>query len=176
MLFSFLDAARFENLPGIYAGGPNAQGNFLEDNGLSRLTVPGNAATSRESIATVDGIAAALRLFPTDSMERQTLRRWMGVFNETAGIQGTSGLFGGVDKAGNVSESYYARQNGAMILFGSTAPSHLEAFLAANSKTSLADMLARITLNLDGLPIQRVPTDLPQPPPLTQIFPTEPTA
>ena len=174
VLFSFLDAARFENLPGIYAGGPNTQGNFLEDNGLSRLTVPANASTSRESIATIDAVAAALRLFPTDSTERQTLRRWIGVFDAIPGIQGTSGLFGGVDKAGNVSQSYYARQNAAMILFDSTAPSHLETFLAANSKTSMADMLARITLNLDGLPIQRVPTDLPQPPPLAQIFPTTP--
>ncbi|MFK7846519.1 MAG: hypothetical protein AB8G77_14565 [Rhodothermales bacterium] len=174
VLFSFLDAARFENLPGIYSGAPNAQGNFLSDNGLSRLTVPANATTSRESIATVDALAAALRLFPAESLERQAIRRWIGVFDATPGIKGASGLFGGVDKSGNVSESYYARQNAAMILFDSTAPSHLESFLIANSKTSLADMFSRIAFSQDGLPVQRVPGDLPLPPPLAQIFPTTP--
>ena len=92
VLFSFLDAARFENLPGIYSGAPNAQGNFLSDNGLSRLTVPANATTSRESIATVDALAAALRLFPAESLERQAIRRWIGVFDATPGIKGASGL------------------------------------------------------------------------------------
>ena len=173
VLFSFLDAARFENLPGIYSGAPNAQGNFLEDNGLSRLTVPGNAATSRESHATVDALAAAMRLFTADAPERQVIRRWMGVFNETPGIQGTAGLFGGVDKDGNVSQSIYARQNAAMILFDSTAPSHLENFLATNGKTSLADLFGRIAITQAGLPVQRVPADLPNPPPLAQIFPVE---
>lgn len=175
VLFSFLDAARFENLPGIYSGGPNAQGNFLSDNGLSRLAVTQNASTARESLLTVDALAAALRLFPTDSTERQTIRRWIGVFNETPGIQGTSGLFGSVDKAGNVANTIYARQNASMVLFDSTAPNNLEAFLAANGKTSLADMFARIAINHDSLPVQRVPADLPNPPPLDQIFPTTPT-
>ncbi len=175
VLFSYLDVARFENLPGIYSGAPNAQGNFLSDNGLSRLTVPANATTTRESLVTVDALAAALRLFPVaDSVERQTLRRWIGVFDATTGIQGASGLFGGVDKSGNVSESYYARQNAAMILFDSAAPSHLENFLIANSKTTLADMFSRIAISQDGLPVQRVPADLPLPPPLAQIFPTTP--
>lgn len=174
VLFSFLDAARFENLPGVYSGAPNAQGNFLEDNGLSRLTVPGNAATSRESIATVDALAAAMRLFAADAPERQVLRRWIGVFNATPGIQGSAGLFGGVDKSGTVSTSIYARQNAAMILLDSTAPSHLETFLAANGKTSLADLFGRIAITQGGLPVQRVPTDLPNPPPLAQIFPVEP--
>ena len=106
-------------------------------------------------------------------MERQTLRRWIGVFNETPGIQGPSGLYGGVDKSGIISQSYFARQNAAMILFDSTAPGHLESFLTANGKTTLADMISRITITLDGLPVQRVPADLPLPPPLAQIFPPD---
>ena len=170
VLFSFLDAARAENLPGIYSGAPNIQGNFLEDNGLSRLTAPDTASSTRESIATVDALAAALRLFPEDSAERQNLRRWMGIFNETPGIQGTSGLYGGVDAGGNIAQSQFARQNAAMILFNSTAPNNLEGFLAANGKTSLADLFARIAFDVEGAPIQRVPNDLPLPPSQGQLF------
>ncbi len=175
VLFSYLDAARFKSLPGTYSGGPNLQGNFLTDNGLSRLTVPGNAATSRESLATIDAVAVAMRLYATDSEERLALRRWIGTYDQVPGTRGPNGLYGSVvGTSGDVSTNYYARQNAAMILFDSTAPNHLESFLTANGKTSMADMLARISINLNGLPVQRVPADLPLPPSLDQIFPTDP--
>ena len=170
VLYSFLDAARFDNLPGVYSGGPDVQGNFLEDNGLTRLTATGSSA--RASVVTIDAIAAALRLFEEESVERQTLRRWMGLYNAVPEIQDVAGLNGSVGDQGVVSPAIYARQNAAMILFNSTAPNHLESFLAANGKTSLQNMFSQITINIDGSPIQRIDADLPLPPPETQLFMT----
>ena len=167
-LYSFLDAARAENLPGIYSGGPNTQGFFLEDNGLARLTAPGG--TSSASITTVDALAAALRLFPEESTERQTIRRWLGVYDATPGIRATNGLFGSVDKSGNVAQSLYARQNAAMILANSSAPDHLENFLSTNGKTSLQDMFASINFTIEGEALTRVDELLPLPPPEGQLF------
>ncbi|MBX2818503.1 MAG: hypothetical protein KTR29_02440 [Rhodothermaceae bacterium] len=170
VLYSFLDAARFENLPGIYSGGPDSSGEFLNDNGLIRLTASGSGSSSRESVVTVDALVAALRLFEVDSVERQTLRRWIGLYNAVPNIQDAGGLNGGVDKNGNVSPAIFARQNAAMILFDSMAPDHLENFLSSNGKTSLADMFSQITIDIDGAPIQRVDADLPLPPPEMQLF------
>lgn len=170
VLYSYLDAARFDNLPGIFSGGPDSRGDFLEDNGLTRLTASG--FSSRDSVVTVDAIAAALRLFEETSVERQTLKRWMGLYNAVPDVLDTAGLYGSVDELGNVSQAIYARQNAAMILFNSSAPDHLEGFLSANGKTSLQDMFAQININIDGAPIQRVDADLPLPPPETQLFMT----
>ena len=170
VLYSYLDAARFENLPGIFSGGPDIQGNFLDDNGLTRLRASG--ASSRASVVTVDALVAALRLFEETSVERQTLKRWIGLYSSIPDIQDAAGLNGSVDEQGNVSPAIYARQNAAMILFNSTAPDHLESFLSANGKTSLQDMFSQITINIDGVPIQRIDADLPLPPPETQLFMT----
>ena len=170
VMYSYLDAARAANLPGIFSGGPNATGDFLEDNGLIRLTASGSQSSARESVATVDMLVAALRLFPGDSVERQTLRRWIGLYSVVPGIQNVSGFYGSVDRSGTVSESIFARQNAAMILFESTAPDQLETFLAANGKTSLQQMFSQLTINIEGTPIQRIDADLPLPPPEEQIF------
>ena len=172
VLYSFLDAARFENLPGIFSGGPDADGAFLSDNGLTRLTASGSRASARESVITVDALIAALRLFELDSIERQTLRRWIGLYDSVPNAQATGGLNGSIDRNGNVTQAIYARQNGAMILFDSMAPEHLENFLASNGKTSLEEMFSQITIDIDGAPIQRVDADLPLPPPETQLFTT----
>ena len=172
VLYSFLDAARFENLPGIFSGGPSPDGDFLDDNGLIRLTATGTQSSARESVATVDALVAALRLFDVESQERQTLRRWIGLYNEVPDIQDVGGLKGSVDKSGVVSQAIYARQNAAMILFDSTAPDHLEAFLASNGKPSLESMFADVIINIDGVPIQRIDADLPLPPPQAQLFMT----
>ena len=164
VLYSFLDSARFANLPGIYSGGPNSQGLFLAENGLSRLAAPENQASTRELVVTVDPLAAAMRLFPEGSVERQTLRRWIGVYNEVPGIQATNGLYGSVDEAGNVAQALFARQNAAMILVNSPAPDHLENFLAANGKTSLADMFASIDFTVNSAQLARLQEVLPLPP------------
>ena len=172
VLYSFLDAARFENLPGIFSGGPNPEGDFLDDNGLIRLTATGTQSSARESVATVDALVAALRLFDVESQERQTLRRWIGLYNAVPDILDVGGLRGSVDKNGVVSQAIYARQNAAMILFDSTAPDHLESFLASNGKPSLESMFADVIVNIDGTPIQRIDADLPLPPPEAQLFMT----
>ena len=172
VLYSFLDAARFENLPGIFSSGPDGQGGFLADNGLTRLTASGSRSSARESVVTVDALITALRLFEVDSVERQTLRRWIGLYDAVPDIQATGGLNGSINRNGEVSQAIFARQNAAMILFDSTAPEHLENFLAANGKTSLADMFAQITIDIDGSPIQRIDADLPLPPPQEQLFAT----
>jgi hypothetical protein len=170
-LYSFLDAARYDNLPGIYSGGPNLQGEFLADNGLNRLTATGNQASARQTVATIDMLAAAMRLFPDEmSTERQTLRRWLGLYNATPGIQSDFGLYGSVDKAGNVAPAIYARQNAAMILMNSTAPAHLESFLEANGKTTLAELFGNLAISLEGTTIQKNQSPLPLPPPETQLF------
>ena len=163
-LYSFLDAGRRDNVPGIYSGGPDSQGIFLTDNGLDRLTAPGSPSVVRESIVTVDALASALRLFPEDSAESQTLRRWIGVYNDTPGVQGANGLFGSVDKSGNVAQSIFARQNAAMILVNSTAPDHLENFLTANAKTTLADMLSSVSFSVNASSLSRISEVLPNPP------------
>ena len=170
VLYSFLDAARFANLPGIFSGGPNSSGDFLDDNGLIRLTATGSQSSARESVATVDALVAALRLFPVDSVERQTLRRWIGLYNAVPNIQATGGLNGSVDRSGNVSQSLFARQNTAMILFDSTAPDHLENFLASNGKTSLQELFSQVAITINGEPLQRIDADLPLPPPEAQLF------
>ncbi len=169
-LYSFLDAARYDNLPGIFSAGPNAQGTYLASNGLSRLTAPGSQSAEREMIATVDALAAATRLFPEGSTERQTIRRWMGLYNATPGTQSDSGLYGGVDKAGNVAPALYARQNAAMILMNSNAPSHLESFLQTNNKMSMREMFELITISLNGVAVQKIEAQLPLPPPEAQLF------
>ncbi len=170
VLYSFLDAARFANLPGIFSGGPNIQGAFLEDNGLIRLTATGSQSSARESVATVDTLVTALRLFAPDSVERQTLRRWIGLYNAVPDIQGSAGLLGSVDRSGNVAPAIYARQNAAMILFDSSAPDNLESFLAANGKTSLQQLISQINITVNGTPIQRIDADLPLPPRQDQLF------
>ena len=160
VLYSLLDASRFASLPGVYSGGPNAQGFFLEDNGLSRLA----AAGSQSTVVSIDALAIASRLFAEESTSRQTIRRWIGTYDAVTGVRASNGLYGSVDKDDIVSEAQYARQNGAMILMNSTAGDHLENFLIANGKTSLADMIAGLSFAVEGAQILRLDEPLPLPP------------
>jgi hypothetical protein len=170
VLFAYLDAARFANLPGIYSGGPDLDQQFEEENGLSALAAGKRFEGSRQVVVTADGLAAALRLFPADSQDRQTLRRWIGLYDAIAGVRDTSGLFGSVSRNGEVVPALFARQNGAMILFDSAGPDHLEAFLAAESRPTLTEMLANVQILADGAPIAKVNAPLPLPPAQTQLF------
>ncbi|MEZ4700930.1 MAG: hypothetical protein R2834_11410 [Rhodothermales bacterium] len=170
VLYAYLDAARFGNLPGIYSGGPDLDGAFEEENGLSILASGKRFEGSRQLVVTVDALAAALRLFPAESQDRQTVRRWMGVYDGVAGVRDTAGLFGSIGRNGDVVPAMYARQNGAMILFETTGPAHLEAFLEAEGRTTLAEMFASVEITHEGLPIEKVNAPLPLPPMQTQLF------
>lgn len=172
VLFTYLDAARFGNLPGTYSGGPDADGNYEEENGLSILAAGKRFEGSRQVTLTVDAIAAAMRLFAADSLERQTLRRWIGTYDAIAGVRDTAGLFGGVTRNGEVIPAMFARQNGAMILFDSNGPAHLEAFLEAEGRTTLTEMFNAVTISHDGVPVEKVSAPLPLPPAQAQQFTT----
>ncbi len=169
-LYAYLDNARFGNLPGIYSGGPDIDGTFEEENGLSALASGKRFEGSRQAVVTVDALAAALRLFPADSQDRQTLRRWIGVYDGVTGIRDTAGLFGSISRNGDVVPAMYARQNGAMILFDSTGPDHLEAFLEAEGRTTLSEMFAEVMILNEGVPVEKVAAPLPLPPAQTALF------
>ncbi len=170
VLYTYLDAARFANLPGIYSGGPDANGLFEEENGLSRLASGKRFEGARQDVVTVDALAAALRLFDEGTLERQTVRRWIGMYDAVAGVRDTAGLYGSIARNGNVVPALYARQNGAMILFDSAAPDLLDAFLAAEGRPTLSDLFAEVQIEHQGQPIVRVDAPLPLPPTQTQLF------
>lgn len=162
VLFSFLDAAVYDRVPGIYSAGPHA-GGFLVDNGLNRLAARQRNHGSQESIVTIDALAAAMRLFAADSDERLTLRGWIALYASVQGSTGPRGYYSGMSKDGTPVTAMYARQNGAMILFNSTASSYLDGFLAANDRPTLRSLVSNVELTYNGSPIQRVQSPLPLP-------------
>ena len=170
VLYSYLDAAFFDHLPGIYSAGPNLGGNFLEDNGLNRLATRERLQRSQETVVTIDALAAAMRLFPEASEERQILRGWIGLYASVSGILSTNGYYGSIDKDGQIAQSLFARQNGAMILLQSTAASLLDAFLLDQGKPSLRDLFGQVVLTYQGTPIQRIENALPVPPDPAILF------
>ena len=161
-LYSYLDAAVFDRVPGIYSAGPHA-GGFLHDNGLNRLAARQRHQSSQETIVTVDALAAALRMFPVDSDERLTLRGWLALYATVAGSTNSQGYFGGMDREGKAIEAMYARQNGAMILFNSTTPGLLNTFLVSNGRPSMNDLFSQVNLTWEGSPLPRVDDPLPVP-------------
>ena len=173
VLYSYLDAATFDRLPGIYSAGPIANGGFLFDNGLNRLAARQRFQGSQETVVTIDALAAAMRLFPESSDERQTLRGWIGLYASLSGALSPHGYFGGIDKEGQIIQSMYARQNGAMILLKSTAADHLDAFLVERNRPGMRELFSQIMLTHRGTPIQRVEASLPLPPNADRLFTRE---
>ena len=169
-LHSFLDAARFDNLPGIYSAAPDQAGAFQTDNGLNRLAAKRQRQTAKETYLAIDALGPAMRLFPDDERNRQTLRRWIGLYDAVPGTRSNTGHFGSVNKQGSVSPALYARQNLAMILFNTTGPGHLDAFLTSEGRSTLTDLFSRLTITHNGGPIERVSAPLPLPPPQAQLF------
>lgn len=172
-LYSYLDAAVYDRVPGIYSAGPHG-GGFLFDNGLNRLAARQRQQSSQETIVTIDALAAALRLFPEDSDERLILRGWIGLYATVAGATGTRGFYGGLDRDGNPIEAIYARQNGAMILFNSTSAGLLNAFLVANGKPSMRELIGQIELQWQNDPMPQVEDQLPFPIRQERLFTSPP--
>ena len=170
VLYSYLDAAVFDRLPGIYSAGPNLNGNFLEDNGLNRLAARERFQGSQEKMVTIDALATALRLFPESSRERRTLRAWIGLYGSLSGIRSLNGYYSSIDKNGQIAQSLFARQNAAMILLSSTAADHLDAFLIDQGRPGMQAMFSQIELMHQGSPIERIDTDLPTPPDFGLLF------
>ncbi len=170
VLFSYLDAALADRLPGIYSAGPNLGGNFLEDNGLNRLAARQRLQGSQETVATIDALAAAMRLFGEDDEERKILRAWIGLYASVSGMLSLEGYYGSVDKNGQIAQSMFARQNGAMILLKSTAADLLDAFLIDRSKPGMRDLFSQIVLTYQGVPIERTDASLPVPPDPRLLF------
>lgn len=170
VLYSYLDAATFDRLPGIYSAGPIGNGGFLFDNGLNRLSARQRFQGSQETVVTIDALAAALRLFPDGSDERLTLRGWIGLYASLSGALSPHGYFGGIDKEGQIVQSMYARQNGAMILFNSNAAAHLEAFLTKHGKPGMQELFGQIVLRHQNSPIERIDAPLPLPPRADRLF------
>ncbi len=168
-LFSYLDAATYDRLPGIYSASPH-EGGFLLDNGLNRLAARQRRHASQELFATVDALAAAMRLFPEDADNREIIRGWIGLYGTVEGAVSQQGYYGGIDKEGAPVNSVYARQNGAMILFNSETPSLLDAFLAERGRPSMRELIGQITLTHQGEPIERVAAHLPLPPRYEKLF------
>lgn len=168
-LFSYLDAAVYDRVPGIYSAAPNARG-FLYDNGLNRLTARQRSHGSQERIVTADALAAAMRLFPESSDERLILRGWIGLFASVSGMAGTHGYYSGMTKQGEPILAMFARQNGAMILYKSDAWRFLDAFLQERGRPTMRELFGRIVLTYDGAPIQRVDSMLPLPPRQERLF------
>ena len=172
-LYSYLDAAVYDRIPGIYSAGPHA-GGFLLDNGLNRLAARQRQQSSQETIVTVDALAAALRMFPEDSDERMILRGWIGLYTNVSGATSQQGLFGGLDRKGNPVEAIYARQNGAMILFNSTSAQLLNAFLRAQGKPTMRELMAQVELSWQQGPIPRIDDQLPLPIRQDRLFSSPP--
>ena len=168
-LFSYLDAAVYDRVPGVYSAGPHA-GGFLLDNGLNRLAARQRLQGSQESIVTIDALAAAMRLFPESSDERLTLRGWIGLYASVGGVISPHGYFSGISKKGEIITAIYARQNGAMILFKSTAAALLNTFLETNGRPGMRELFSQVELTHEGAPIQRVQARLPLPPRLERLF------
>ncbi len=170
VLYSYLDAALYDRLPGIYSAGPNLGGDFLDDNGLNRLAARQRRQRSQETVVTMDALAAALRLFPEASEERQTLRGWISLYASLSGILSTHGHFSSIDKNGEIVRSLFTRQNGAMILMNSTAADHLDAFLVDHGKPGMRDLFGQVVLTYQGAPIQKIEATLPLPPKPEHLF------
>ncbi len=170
VLYSYLDAATFDRLPGIYSAGPADNGGFLFDNGLNRLAARQRFQGSQETVVTIDALAAAMRLFPVGSDERLTLGGWIGLYASLSGALSPHGYFGGIDKEGRIVQSMYARQNGAMILFNSNAADHLEAFLTSRGRPGMRELFSQIVLTHQGTPIARIDAPLPLPPNADRLF------
>lgn len=168
-LFSYLDAATYDRLPGIYSASPH-EGGFLLDNGLNRLAARQRRQASQELFATIDALAAAMRLFPEDSDNREIIRGWIGLYGNVDGAVSRYGYYGGIDKEGTAVGSIYARQNGAMILFNTETPALLNAFLAEHGRPSMRELIGQITLTHMGEPIERVASHLPVPPRYERLF------
>ncbi len=168
-LFSYLDAATFDRLPGIYSASPHEAG-FLLDNGLNRLSARQRRHPTQELFVTIDALAAAMRLFPKDSDARQILRGWIGLYGSVKDAVGQHGYYGAINKDGAPIKALYARQNGAMILIDSKAPSLLEAFLTENGRPGMCELIGQIGLSHDGDPIQPVPASLPLPLRFERLF------
>ena len=167
VLFSYLDAATYDRLPGIYSAAPH-EGSFLLDNGLNRLAARQRRQASQELIVTIDALAAAMRLIPKNSDDRQTIRGWIGLYGTVDGAVGPHGYFGGIDKEGQPISSMYARQNGAMILFDSSGARLLNAFPSENGRPSMHELIGQVTLAHAGSPVGRV--DAPLPPRFERMF------
>ncbi len=162
VLYSYLDAAVYDRVPGIYSAGPHESGFFL-DNGLNRLAAKQRFQTSRETIVTVDTLAAAMRLFPEDSDARLILRGWIGLYASVEGTITSHGYRSGMTKEGSLIKAIYARQNGAMILLRSNAPRLLNDFMIAQGKPSMQDLVSMVKLTYQDAPIARVDAQLPLP-------------
>ena len=162
VLFSYLDAAAYDRVPGCYSAGPHSSG-FFFDNGLNRLATKQRFQASREVIVTTDALGPALRLFSEDSDERLILRGWMGQYASTEGIITEDGYCGGMDKEGQPVTALYGRQNGAMILFKSNASRYLNDFMKVQGRTSLQEMIGMVELYYEEAPIQRLDEQLPVP-------------
>ena len=173
-LYSYLDAARFAKLPGVFAAAPSPNGNFLTNNGLSRLASDRGRVGTEETVVAIDPLLPALRLFPDSTealnFDRRTIRRWIGLYSNVEGISATFGLNSAVDKTGTVARDQYTIQTGSMILFNTNGPDLLEDFLSENEKTTLSDMFNRVEVIHEGVPIEKVDSLLPLPPPLDDLF------
>ncbi len=162
VLYSYLDAAVFDRVPGIYSAGPHS-GGFLLDNGLNRLAARQRHQGSQETIVTIDALAAALRMFPEDSDERLILRGWIALYATVEGATNPQGYYGSMDRNGAVIPAMYARQNGAMVLFNSTTPRLLNTFLVSNGRPSMRELFSQVNLTREGDPLLRVDDTLPLP-------------
>ncbi len=169
VLFSFLDAAVYDRVPGIYSAGPHA-GGFFDDNGLNRLAAKQRYHTSRETIVTTDALAAALRLFDEDSDERLILKGWIGLYATVDDVITPQGYRSGMDKEGTPINALYARQNGAMILFKSQGPALLNSFMVASGKPSMEELMGLVRLRYQDEPISRVESQLPVPLRIERLF------
>lgn len=172
-LYSYLDAAVYDRIPGIYSAGPHG-GGFLLDNGLNRLAARQRQQSSQETIVTVDALAAALRLFPEDSDERLILRGWIGLYANVSGATSTQGFYGGLDREGDPVEAIYARQNGAMILFNSSGAQLLNGFLASHGKPTMRELIGQVELRWQGGPLPRIDDQLPFPIRQERLFTSPP--
>ncbi|MCY4674054.1 MAG: twin-arginine translocation signal domain-containing protein [Bacteroidetes bacterium] len=161
-LYSYLDAAVFDRVPGIYSAGPH-NGGFLRDNGLARLSARQRFQSTQETIVNIDALAIALKLFDEDSDERKTIRGWIALFATVAEATGTLGYFGAMDRDGNVTRDLHLRQNGAMILLKSDGPVLLDAFLKAQGKPSMREMMSDVELEWEDAPLNRIDDTLPLP-------------
>ena len=162
VLYSYLDAALYDRIPGIYSAGPHSGGFYL-DNGLNRLAAKQRYQTSRETIVTADALAAAMRLFDEDSDERLLLRGWIGLYASVDGVVTPQGYFGGITKTGAPVPALYARQSGAMILFKSRGARLLNAFMNSPGRPTLQQMFGQVKLEYQDEPIVRVDAQLPVP-------------
>ena len=161
-LYSYLDAAVYDRVPGIYSAGPHG-GGFLLDNGLNRLTARQRLQGSQETIVTIDALATALRMFAEDSDERLILRGWIALYATVTGATGTRGYYGGIDRDGNPITAIYARQNGAMTLFNSSAARLLNTFLVSNGRPGMRELMSQVELKWEGQTLERIDDQLPLP-------------